>query len=69
MSLKESIFEYAAREWFGELSHTAGRGPQMVPGELAAERNGLGDVVLIEPSREANRRLNTVSVEDARTAY
>ena len=41
MSLNESIVEDAALEWFGELvpqSREGGHGPQLAPGEPAAER-------------------------------
>ena len=39
MSLNESIVEDAALEWFGQLGYAVGHGPQMAPGEPAAERN------------------------------
>ncbi len=38
MSLNESIVEHAALEWFGELGYALGHGPQIAPGEPAAER-------------------------------
>ena len=34
----DSIVEDAALEWFGELGYAVGHGPQMAPGEPAAER-------------------------------
>lgn len=37
-SLTESIVEDAALTWFGELGYAVGHGPQMAPGEPAAER-------------------------------
>ena len=37
MSLNESIVEDAALEWFGELGYAVGLGPQLAPGEPAAE--------------------------------
>jgi len=82
MSLNESIVEDAALEWFrrrqgyagqvGELGYAVGHGPQMAPGESAAERDSFGDVVQSrfaqaltrplprgeEAEREAIRRLN-----------
>ena len=67
MSLNESIVEDAAREWFGELGFAAGHGPQLAPGEPAAEpacamhadrRDSFGAVVLVGRLREAIRRLN-----------
>lgn len=58
MSLNESIVEDAALAWFGELGYAIGHGPQLAPGEPAAERDGTGDVVLVRRLREATRRLN-----------
>ena len=47
MSLNESIVEDAALEWFGELGYAVGHGPQLAPGEPAAER---------EPERSGDSR-------------
>ena len=58
MSLNESIVEDAALEWFGELGYAVGHGPQLAPGEPAAERESFGEVVLVGRLREAIRRLN-----------
>ena len=58
MSLNESIVEDAAREWFGELGYAVGHGPQLAPGEPAAERDSFSEVVLVGRLREATRRLN-----------
>jgi type I restriction enzyme R subunit len=58
MSLNESIVEDAALEWFGELGYEIGHGPQLAPGEPAAERESFGEVVLVGRLREAIRRLN-----------
>jgi type I restriction enzyme R subunit len=66
MSLNESIVEDAALEWFGELGYAVGHGPQIAPGEPAAERDSFGAVVLIERLREAIRCLNPAIPEDAR---
>jgi len=66
MSLNESIVEDAALEWFGELGHAVGHGPQLAPGEPAAERDSFGEVVLVGRLREAIRRLNPAIPEDAR---
>jgi type I restriction enzyme R subunit len=65
MSLTESIVEDAALTWFGELGYAVGHGPQMAPGEAAAERDGFGDVVLVGRLREAIRRLNPPIPEEA----
>jgi type I restriction enzyme R subunit len=59
MSLNESIVEDAALEWFGELGFAAGHGPQLAPGEPAAERESFGEVGLVGRLREAIRRLNS----------
>jgi len=66
MSLNESIVEDAALEWFGELGYAVGHGPQLAPGEPAAERDSFGEVVLAGRLREAIRRLNP-AIPQART--
>ena len=67
MSLNESIVEDAALEWFGELGYAVGHGPQIAPGEPAAERQSFGEVVLVGRLREAIRRLNPAIPEEARS--
>ena len=57
-ALSESHVEEAALEWFGELGYAVGHGPQLAPGEPAAERDSFGEVVLVGRLREAIRRLN-----------
>ena len=64
MSLNESIVEAAALEWFGELGYAVGHGPQLAPGEPAAERDSFGEVVLVGRLREAIRRLSPANRED-----
>ena len=66
MNLTESIVEDAALQWFGELGYTLAHGPDLAPGEPAAERDGFGDVVLAGRLRNAIRRLNPAIPEDAR---
>lgn len=66
MSLNESTVEDAALTWFGELGYAIGHGPQLAPGEPAAERASFGDVLLVGRLREAIRRLNPAIPEDAR---
>jgi type I restriction enzyme, R subunit len=66
MSVKESIVEDAALEWFGELGYAVGHGPHLAPGEPAAERDSFGEVVLVGRLREAIRRLNPAIPEEAR---
>jgi type I restriction enzyme R subunit len=65
-TLTESIVEDAALTWFGELGYAVGHGPQMAPGEPAAERESFGEVVLVGRLREALRRLNPAIPEEAR---
>ena len=66
MTLTESIVEETVLEWFGELDYEVGLGPQLAPGEPAAERDSFGTVVLVGRLREAIRRLNRSTSEDAR---
>jgi type I restriction enzyme R subunit len=66
MTLTESTVEEAALEWFRELDYAIGHGPEMAPGEAAAERDSFGDVVLEGRLREALRRLNREVPEEAR---
>ena len=56
-NLNESIVEDAALTWFEELGYSIGHGPQMAPGEPAAERDLFGDVVLVGRKRSTNPRL------------
>jgi hypothetical protein len=58
-SLDESTVELAALEWFGELGYAVGHGPQLAPGEPAAERDAFSEVVLVGRVREALRQLNS----------
>ena len=58
MNLNESHVEDAALTWFGELGYAVGRGPQLAPGEPAAERDSFGEVVLVGRLREIIRRMN-----------
>ena len=66
MSLNESHVEDAALTWFGELGYAVGHGPQLAPGEPAAERDSFGEVVLVGRLRESIRRLNPAIPEEAR---
>ena len=65
MTLNESIVEEAALAWFGELGYAVGHGPQLAPGEPAAERDSFGEVVLVGRLREAIRRLNPTIPSEA----
>ena len=66
MILNEAIVENAALEWFGELGYAVGHGPQLAPGEPAAERASFGDVILTGRLRAALQRLNPTIPEEAR---
>jgi type I restriction enzyme R subunit len=65
MTLTESIVEDAALTWFGELGYAVGHGPQMAPGEPAAERGAFGEVVLAGRLRGALVRLNPLLPREA----
>jgi type I restriction enzyme, R subunit len=66
MSVDESVVEEAALSWFRAMGYAVGNGPQIGPGEPAAERASFGDVVLVERLRAAIQRLNTTIPEEAR---
>ena len=66
MTLTESMVEEAALGWFQELGYAVLPGPQLAPGEPAAERESFSDVVLVGRLREAIRQLNPAIPEDAR---
>jgi type I restriction enzyme R subunit len=54
----ESTVEDAALGWLESLGWTVKHGPDIAPGELAAERSGYAQVVLTERLRQALARLN-----------
>ncbi|MEY2878610.1 MAG: Type restriction enzyme protein [Verrucomicrobiota bacterium] len=66
MSLNEATVEDAALEWFGELGYAVAHGPQLAPGEPAAERASFGEVVLVGRLRAAITRLNLGIPDEAR---
>jgi type I restriction enzyme R subunit len=66
MSLTEYMVEEAALGWFLELGYAVLPGPQLAPGEPAAERESFSDVVLVGRLREAIRQLNPAIPGDAR---
>jgi type I restriction enzyme R subunit len=47
-SIKESVVETAALDWFSELGYSWLPGPDIAPGELLSERASHGDVILAE---------------------
>jgi type I restriction enzyme, R subunit len=54
----ESVVEDAALAWLGSLGWTVKHGPEIAPGELAAERADYGQVVIAQRLRDALGRLN-----------
>ncbi|MCK9487479.1 MAG: type I restriction endonuclease subunit R, partial [Dehalococcoidia bacterium] len=54
----ESVVEEAALEWFAVLGYVVAHGPEIAPGEVGAERDDFGQVVLHRRLRDALRRLN-----------
>jgi len=54
----ESVVEDAALAWLGELGFALLHGPEIAPGELAAERTSLGEGLLPKRLRAALRKLN-----------
>ncbi len=64
--LNESTVEDAALSWFDELGYAVGHGPDIAPGEPAAERDSFAEVVLAGRLREAIRHLNRAIPEEAR---
>ncbi len=54
----ESIIESAALAWLERLGWTVKHGPDIAPGELAAERSDYGQVVLTQRLQDALARLN-----------
>jgi type I restriction enzyme R subunit len=66
MTLTESIVEEAALTWFGELGYVVGHGPQVAPGEAAAERDSFGEVVLMGRLRATLRQIKSVILDEKR---
>jgi len=48
LAFTESVVESAALAWLESLGWTVKHGPEIVPGELAAERADYGQVVLAQ---------------------
>lgn len=55
----ESVVEGAALDWLRGLGWQVAHGPEIAPGELAAERSDYGQIVLERRLRDALARLNT----------
>jgi type I restriction enzyme R subunit len=66
MSVTEATVEKAALDWFAELGYVVLYGPDLAPGEPAAERDSFSDVVLMGRLRDAMARLNPTLPDDAR---
>jgi type I restriction enzyme R subunit len=62
----ESTVEDAALSWFCDLGYAVLHGPDIAPGEPAAEREAFNDVVLVGRLREAIDRLNPSIPAEAR---
>lgn len=61
----ESVIEQAALTWLESLGYAILSGPEIAPGELKAERNSYGQVVLEGRLRQALQRLNPKVPKDA----
>jgi type I restriction enzyme R subunit len=57
-TITESVVEQAALAWLEALGFAVAHGPEIAPGELAAERDDYGQVVLHRRLRDALARLN-----------
>lgn len=66
MNFDESTVEAAAISWFQKLGYQYLSGPDIAPGEPAAERDSFDDMVLVERLRRAIDRLNPSIPADAR---
>ena len=64
--LNESHIEEATLSWFGELGYAVLHGPDIAPGEPAAERESYKDVLLVGRLRDAIDRLNPDIPDEAR---
>jgi len=58
MNFSESTVEDAALGWFGDLDYAVLHGPEIAPGEAAAERSSFSEAFLPERLRAALRKLN-----------
>jgi type I restriction enzyme, R subunit len=68
--MTESMIEQAALAWLKRLGWTVKHGPEIAPGELAAERSDFGQVVLAQRLRDALTQLNpTLPAEALNDAF
>ena len=63
--ISESDIELAALEWLGSLGYPVLFGPNLAPGEVAAERDSFDQVVLARRVRDAIRALNPALPQEA----
>ena len=61
----ESVVEQAALAWLESIGYLIVSGPEIAPGEMSAERENYGQVVLERRLRQALRRLNPQVPSDA----
>ena len=63
--VNESVIEQAALAWLESLGWALKHGPDIAPGELAAERSDYAEVVLAERLRQALAGLNPALPQEA----
>ena len=61
----ESVVEQAALAWLESIGYLIVSGPEIAPGEMAAERDGYGQVVLDRRLRQSLQSLNPAVPSDA----
>jgi type I restriction enzyme R subunit len=66
MNLNEAVVEDAALTWFKELGYEVEQALHFAPGENAAERHSLADVVFAGRLRQATAQLNPTIPDEAR---
>ncbi|MFQ5717661.1 MAG: type I restriction endonuclease, partial [Nitrospinales bacterium] len=64
-AINEDTLEQTTLGWFRGLGYTVLHGPDIAPGEPAAERDSYADVVLIDRLRSAITQLNPTLPGDA----
>jgi type I restriction enzyme R subunit len=64
--ITESVVEEATLSWLDELGYALLFGPDIAPGELFAERESYGEVILVNRLRSALTKINPDIPEEAR---